>query len=45
MRGLDPRIHALVSSAGKDVDGRVKPGHDDADASLTLLDRSQAAKT
>jgi isoleucyl-tRNA synthetase len=26
MRGLDPRIHDLL--AGKDVDGRDKPGHD-----------------
>jgi hypothetical protein len=44
MRGLDPRIHALLSSGAKDVDGRVKPGHDDAGAHLTLLDHSQAAK-
>jgi hypothetical protein len=28
MRGLDPGIHALLSLP-KDVDGRVKPGHDD----------------
>ena len=27
MRGLDPRIH--VFAVKEDVDGRVKPGHDD----------------
>jgi len=27
MRGLDPRIHVLLS-VQKGVDGRVKPGHD-----------------
>jgi hypothetical protein len=30
MPGLDPGIHVLLSSrAPKNVDGRVKPGHDD----------------
>ncbi len=29
MRGLDPRIHAFLRWCVKDVDGRVKPGHDD----------------
>ncbi len=30
MRGLDPRIHALVSiNVAKDVDGRIKSGHDE----------------
>jgi hypothetical protein len=29
MPGLVPGIHALLFSCGKDVDGRVKPGHDD----------------
>jgi hypothetical protein len=28
MRGLDSRIHLLLSDP-QDVDGRVKPGHDD----------------
>jgi hypothetical protein len=28
MRGLDPRIHVFLA-ATKDVDGRVKPGHDE----------------
>jgi hypothetical protein len=28
MPGLDPGIHVFVSSCKKDVDGRVKPGHD-----------------
>ncbi|PKQ02726.1 MAG: ABC transporter [Alphaproteobacteria bacterium HGW-Alphaproteobacteria-12] len=27
MRGLDPRIHVLAVK--EDVDGRVKPGHDE----------------
>jgi hypothetical protein len=30
MPGLVPGIHALLSDCCKDVDGRVKPGHDDA---------------
>jgi hypothetical protein len=30
MAGLDPAIHALLYEvAKKDVDARVKPGHDD----------------
>jgi hypothetical protein len=29
MRGLDPRIHVLTRDSNEDVDGRVKPGHDD----------------
>jgi hypothetical protein len=28
MRGLDPRIHA-ARAVTEDVDGRVKPGHDE----------------
>jgi hypothetical protein len=28
MPGLDPGIHVLLFSKTKDVDGRVKPGHD-----------------
>jgi hypothetical protein len=28
MRGLDPRIHVFIGPA-QDVDGRVKPGHDE----------------
>jgi hypothetical protein len=31
MPGLEPGIHALVQFVKKDVDGRVKPGHDDDD--------------
>jgi hypothetical protein len=35
MPGLDPGIHALLSLAEqKDVDGRVKPGHDDDEGIL-----------
>jgi hypothetical protein len=32
MRGLDPRIHAVVNATSiscKDVDGRIRSGHDD----------------
>jgi hypothetical protein len=29
MPGLDPGIHALLDRGTKDVDGRVKPGHDE----------------
>jgi hypothetical protein len=29
MPGLDPGIHDSLYTAKKDVDGRVKPGHDD----------------
>ena len=29
MPGLVPGIHVFVSRCRKDVDGRVKPGHDD----------------
>ena len=29
MPGLVPGIHVLLSLSKKDVDGRVKPGHDD----------------
>jgi hypothetical protein len=29
MPGLDPGIHVLAVCSKKDVDGRVKPGHDE----------------
>jgi hypothetical protein len=29
MPGLVPGIHVFLSISKKDVDGRVKPGHDD----------------
>jgi hypothetical protein len=29
MPGLVPGIHVLLSVSKKDVDGRVKPGHDE----------------
>ena len=29
MAGLDPAIHDLFEKNKKDVDARVKPGHDD----------------
>jgi hypothetical protein len=34
MPGLDPGIHRLLAY-GRDVDGRVKPGHDDEKFDLT----------
>jgi hypothetical protein len=42
--GLVPGIHALPSLAEKDVDGRDKPGHDDAvwASLLTPLSREAA---
>jgi hypothetical protein len=30
MPGLVPGIHVFISSSKKDVDGRDKPGHDEA---------------
>jgi hypothetical protein len=30
MPGLVPGIHVFLSVSKKDVDGRVKPGHDEA---------------
>jgi hypothetical protein len=29
MAGLDPAIHVFLACTGKDVDARVKPGHDE----------------
>jgi hypothetical protein len=29
MPGLDPAIHVFLSAVSKDVDARVKPGHDE----------------
>src|SRR5437764_6908957 len=34
IRGLDPRIHPLRKNFLKRMDGRVKPGHDDAESGL-----------
>jgi hypothetical protein len=34
MRGLVPRIHVFLLRGSKDVDGRVKPGHDEEMAAL-----------
>jgi hypothetical protein len=31
MPGLEPGIHVFLSISKKDVDGRVKPGHDEND--------------
>jgi hypothetical protein len=36
MPGLDPGIHALITQREKDVDGRVKPGHDEEKTVLRL---------
>jgi hypothetical protein len=32
MPGLAPGIHVFLSISKKDVDGRVKPGHDENDS-------------
>jgi hypothetical protein len=37
MPGLVPGIHVFVSSEKTDVDGRDKPGHDDAERSTPQL--------
>jgi len=34
MPGLVPGIHVFVSLGDKDVDGRDKPGHDEAEGAL-----------
>ncbi len=44
MRGLDPRIHAFLK-ARQDVDGRVKPGHDDGEASRMTPELESAPST
>ena len=36
MPGLVPGIHVFLSSVKTDVDGRDKPGHDDAEAAAPL---------
>jgi hypothetical protein len=36
MAGLDPGIHVLIAGdSKKDVDGRVKPGHDETESFST----------
>ena len=42
MPGLVPGIHVFVAKIKKDVDGRDKPGHDDAD---TLAQTHTVART
>jgi hypothetical protein len=42
MPGLDPGIHVLVTSK-KDVDGRVKPGHDENQTARPRIMISTAA--
>jgi hypothetical protein len=39
MRGLDPRIH-IGRQRKKDVDGRVKPGHDGEKSGRAVLFRT-----
>jgi hypothetical protein len=47
MAGLDPAIHVFLGTAPKDVDARVKPGHDDSvplkSPSLRGLKRARSA--
>jgi len=38
MPGLGPGIHVLLCAGSQDVDGRDKPGHDDAEANGSALD-------
>jgi hypothetical protein len=42
MRGLDPRIHLLRKIPAKQMDGRVKPGHDEK--SIDVLSRLVQAR-
>ena len=37
MPGLGPGIHVLLCADSQDVDGRDKPGHDDAEAATAFL--------
>jgi hypothetical protein len=39
MPGLVPGIHVFLSISKKDVDGRVKPGHDENDSFFKQLER------
>jgi hypothetical protein len=39
MPGLGPGIHVFPSISKKDVDGRVKPGHDENDSFSKRLER------
>ncbi len=45
MPGLDPGIHDLLSHSTKNVDGRVKPGHDEDSGCVVREDRYFAAIT
>jgi hypothetical protein len=37
MPGLEPGIHVLRATFKKDVDGRVKPGHDETEKPYALV--------
>jgi hypothetical protein len=39
MPGLGPGIHVFPSISKKDLDGRVKPGHDENDSFSKRLER------
>jgi hypothetical protein len=43
MAGPDPAIHVFLTAATKDVDARVKPGHDEAGMLLQDEGRCVAA--
>ena len=45
MPGLVPGIHVLTASYKKDVDGRVKPGHDEKSDGLTYTAVALAKST
>jgi len=40
MPGLEPGIHVFDPTQEKDVDGRVKPGHDENEALMLSLSKS-----
>ena len=40
MPGLVPGIHVFLTATPKDVDGRVKPGHDEQNRMRRALDKS-----
>jgi hypothetical protein len=43
MPGLVPGIHALLLSRNKDVDGRVKPGHDEHITTSRIIELDEIA--
>jgi hypothetical protein len=44
MPGLVPGIHVFVGTSKKDVDGRVKPGHDEPHKRVELTKSAGSSK-